>query len=222
MSSHDTRPPKALPPGEAIGCLPESPRTQVDGWDPRECVGTPHCPPRCPVFVDKTGVRTIVRPMRSFDREPLVGMYETFDRAHVAQSLPPATTARTEQWLDMLTAEGHNVVAERHGELVGHAVYTPTDDPEPELAVFVDPDYHDRGIGTELCKHVIAHAAANGHEAIVLEVERTNHAALSVYRRLGFETTETNRFVKSMRLSLSKDVATIVQLPPNARRHYER
>ncbi|MGM0605389.1 MAG: N-acetyltransferase family protein [Halobacteriota archaeon] len=205
--------PPALPAGQ-IACLPESPRTQVDAWDPRECVGTAHCPPRCPMFVDKTGRRVRVRPFGEFDREPLVAMYSEFPRAHVAQGLPPATEARIDAWLSSLLESGYNVVAEHDGTVLGHAVYTAQTDDEPELAVFVDPAHHDRGIGTELCKQLLAHAAAAGRSAIVLEVERSNRRAYNVYRRLGFETVDSNGFTHEMRLSLDDPIATALQRPP--------
>lgn len=220
--------PKALPEGQKtppaletldMQALPESPRTQLSCWDPRECVGTPHCPPRCPMFVDKEGARVRVRAFRSFDRSPLIEMYVNFDRAHVAQGIPPATETRIEDWLSHLLEDGYNLIAERAGTVVGHAVYTPTSDPEPELAVFVTPEYHDHGIGSELCKHVIAHAAAAGHDAIVLDVERGNRRATHVYARLGFEVVRTHGFTQEMRLELTEAVAEQTQRPPADRNH---
>lgn len=75
-------------------------------------------------------------------------------------------------------------------QVVGHAVYTPTDDPEPELALFVHQDYQGRGLGTELCRHVVAAATAADRDALVLDVEASNRTAVGVYERLGFERVE--------------------------------
>ncbi|MEM4781424.1 MAG: GNAT family N-acetyltransferase [Halalkalicoccus sp.] len=113
-----------------------------------------------------------------------------------------------ERWLDTLLENGTNVVAVDPGgtdgeRIVGHAVYTPRDAPDPELAVFVDPDEHDRGIGTECCKQVIARAAAAGCETVELSVERTNRRAIAVYERLGFETVEASGSEMYMSLALS-------------------
>lgn len=190
-------------------------------WDPSGCVGSPECPPRCPRFVDKTGRALTIRDYRPEDRAALEAMYRGYGTDHRAQGLPPLTDNRVERWLDTLLDEGRNVVAvdargggvpqDRPGDdpsdigsgIVGHAVYTPQDANEPELAVFVHPDHHDRGIGTECCRQVIARAAADEREAIVLSVERTNRRALAVYRHLGFEAIEGKGTEMRMRLPLS-------------------
>ncbi|WP_066416277.1 GNAT family N-acetyltransferase [Halorubrum aethiopicum] len=185
-------------------------------WDGSECEGTVHCPPRCPRFVDKEGERWTVRPAIDEDAPFLVEMYERFDRADRAQGLPPVSRARRVEWVESMLAEGSNVVAERDGEVLGHAMYTPTDAAVPELAVFVHPDAQDRGVGTELCRHVIADAAAAGREGIELHVETGNRVARSVYRTVGFEIAERRGDLR-MRLDLDDPVATAVRWPPLAR-----
>lgn len=185
-------------------------------WDHTDCEGSVYCPPRCPRFVDKTGTALLVRSYDPDDYEGLVAMYETFDPARRAQGLPPQTPARLESWLEIVLEEGKHVVAALDGRIVGHAFYTPVAHEEPELAVFVHQAFHDRGIGTELCKHVIAFAAAGGHDALVLDVEKHNRAAVHVYRTLGFEATDRRGREMHMRLSLSDPIATRVQRPPAA------
>ncbi|GAB3414887.1 GNAT family N-acetyltransferase [Haloparvum alkalitolerans] len=159
--------------------------------------------PRGPRFVDKFGVRWRIRAADGDDRDALTAMYGDFGTADRAQGLPPVTESRTERWLDDLFERGWNVVAEGEAGVVGHATLTPTDADEPELAVFVHPTYQDRGLGTELCRHIVARAAATDRAAVVLTVERRNRAALSVYRGLGFETVEGERGDLWMRLPLT-------------------
>jgi ribosomal protein S18 acetylase RimI-like enzyme len=96
-------------------------------------------------------------------------------------------------------------------------VYTPTYASDPELAVFVGPAYHGRGLGTELCKQIIALGAANGREAIELTVEPSNSVACDIYRRLGFEVVERKAREIEMRLPLSAATAIEVQHPPALR-----
>ncbi len=48
-------------------------------WDNSACTGTPHCPPRCPRFVDTPGVQPLVRPYEDGDFDALVDMYERLD-----------------------------------------------------------------------------------------------------------------------------------------------
>ncbi|TKX79831.1 MULTISPECIES: GNAT family N-acetyltransferase [Halorubrum] len=186
------------------------------GWDGSECEGTVHCPPRCPRFVDKRGARWTIRPAVSEDLAPLAEMYEGFGREDRAQGLPPVVRRQRAEWIESMLAEGNNVVAERGGEVLGHAMYTPTDADVPELAVFVHPTAQDRGIGTELCRHVIANAAAADRDAIELHVEAGNRIARSVYRSVGFRIAERRGDLR-MELSLDDPVATAVRLPPIAR-----
>ncbi|MDZ5810901.1 GNAT family N-acetyltransferase [Halorubrum sp. AD140] len=186
------------------------------GWDASGCEGTVHCPPRCPRFVDKEGARWTVRPAVDEDERFLVEMYERFGRSDRAQGLPPVSRSRRVEWVRAMLTEGSNVVAERGGEPFGHAMYTPTDAAVPELAVFVHPDAQDRGVGTELCRHVIADAAAAGREGIELHVETGNRAARSVYRTVGFEVVERRGDLR-MRLDLDDPIATEVRWPPIVR-----
>lgn len=187
-----------------------------EGWDGSECEGTVHCPPRCPRFVDGEGARWTIRPAVREDAAPLAEMYEGFGSADRAQGLPPVTRERRATWIESTLAEGSNVVAERGGELYGHAMYTPSDASRPELAVFVHPTAQGRGVGTELCRHVIADATAAGREGLELHVEPGNRVARRVYRNVGFELVE-RRFDIRMELDLDDPVATEVRWPPLAR-----
>ncbi|WP_418285281.1 N-acetyltransferase family protein [Halorubrum sp. DTA46] len=190
--------------------------TACDGWDGSECEGTPHCPPRCPRFVDTEGTRWTVRPAVREDAAALAEMYERFGAENRAQGLPPVTRSRRAEWLDAMLTEGSNVVVERGGELFGHAMYTPTDAKRPELAVFVYPDVQGRGLGTELCRHVIADAAAAGREGLELHVESGNRIARSVYRTVGFQIAERKGDLR-MELDLTDPIAIEVRWPPVVR-----
>lgn len=188
-----------------------------DGWDSGDCTGTHACPPRCPRFVDKRGDAWTLRGPRDGDVDRLAETYDAFGSADRAQGIPPVVEHRRIAWIEMLLEEGYNVVAEGHdGRLVGHAVYTPVDDDAPELAVFVHPAYQGCGIGTELCRQVIAGAVEAGCEMLELHVEAGNRVAIDVYRRLGFEVAERNVELR-MTLSLDDEIAGDVGTPPAAR-----
>jgi len=190
--------------------------TACDGWDGSECEGTVHCPPRCPRFVDAEGDRWTVRPADAADAGPLVEMYEAFTQRDRAQGLPPVDRDRRADWVDSLLGDGSSVVAERGGALLGHAVYTPTDADRPELAVFVHPEMQGRGVGTELCRHVIADAAAGDREALELFVTTDNRVARNVYQNVGFRVVRREGDLW-MELPLDDPVATEVRWPPLAR-----
>jgi len=79
--------------------------------------------------------------------------------------------------------------------------------------VFVHPDFHNRGIGTELCKQAAAAAVNAGCETLMLHVEQKNRAAIAVYERLGFEIVD-GEFGLEMMLSLDDTTKRDVCQPP--------
>lgn len=146
-------------------------------------------------------------------------MYREFAPGERAQGVPPLDGDRIEGWLDRLLGEGCNFVAESDATVAGHALYTPTAADEPELAVFVHQAYQNRGLGTELCGHVVAAAAAADRDALVLEVESRNRVAVRTYETLGFERVDApssgcdrrphaNEFRMRRSLSGAADAAT--------------
>jgi RimJ/RimL family protein N-acetyltransferase len=193
----------------------ESPRCPV--WNPSTCTGTAACPPRCPRFVDKYGEPILVRPAEAGDSERLFTFYAEYPDAHRSMLLPPRDRAALDEWLDRLLDRGRSLLAVHGDRLVGHALYSPRDAEQSELLVFVDPEYHGRGIGTELCQQVIAYAAEDGHEAITLRVGRENRVAMRVYRRLGFRDIEEHPDNVEMRLDIDQSLTERVQAPPAER-----
>lgn len=183
-------------------------------WDNAECVGTAHCPPRCPRFTDERGVPSLVRPYRVDDFEGLAAMYEDFDESVATMGLPPFTRSRIEDWITELTSDGWNLVALSNDRIVGHLAVTPASAVAPEFVVFVHTDFQNRGIGTELLAHLVAYADAGGHEALRLTVTNENRRAISVYENIGFETIDRSTLNRDMQLSLERSLADRVQRPP--------
>ncbi|WP_415383061.1 GNAT family N-acetyltransferase [Halosimplex sp. TS25] len=168
-------------------------------WAPTECEGSIHCPPRCPRFVDTEGDRWVVRPPTADDRDALVDMYDDFAPGERAQGLPPRNRSRIVDWLDGLLEEGCNFVVVGQERVVGHALYTPTDDAEPEFAVFVHQDYQHRGIGTEVSEHVLATAVVGDRNALTLVVQPGNRPARRLYDTLGFKAVEDVSYTQTGR-----------------------
>ena len=191
----------------------ESTTTGCGGWDNSECTGSVYCPPRCPRFVDKQGTHWTLQTVDENDVDRLVEFYDAFGPTDRAQGIPPAVDHRLQSWIEMLLSEGHNIVATGEDGLVGHVVYTPLEDERPELAVFVHPEFHNRGIGTELCKQAAAAAHDAGSAALMLHVEQRNRAAVAVYRRIGFEVVDVDGCLE-MELPLEEPVVTQLRAPP--------
>jgi len=57
------------------------------------------------------------------------------------------------------------------------------------LDVGVHPDWRRRGAGRLLMNELLADARRAGARLVLLEVRRSNHAAIALYHRLGFEET---------------------------------
>jgi len=134
---------------------------------------------------DALGRRVFIRPAGE-DTEALVAFYERFDPADRAQGLPPTGSARIRPWLAVL-AEGPGVVAWHEDHAVGHASLVPDGRGAHELVVFVLQGYRGTGIGTTLVRALLGLGRARGVTRAWLTVQRWNHAAVSVYRKTGFE-----------------------------------
>ncbi|WP_226013470.1 GNAT family N-acetyltransferase [Halomicrobium salinisoli] len=193
-------------------------------WKPGACEGSPHCPPRCPRFVDSDGEPWLVRPAVESDRDALVDLYadaSPSDRVG-GRAVPPGGRTRIAEWLADLVADGCDVVAVRDGHVVGHALYAPTDAAEPELTAFVRPGYRRRGIGTELAKHVAATAAAADRDALAAVTDADDDAGRGLCECLGFEIVEQFSYERRdggvdalrLRLPLSDSLAEAFQCPP--------
>ena len=99
---------------------------------------------------------------------------------------------------------GHYLVAETAGELVGHGML----DPLPlaavrhvvHLTLAVHPGWQGRGVGRALLERLIEWAsAAPAVEKIELNVRSTNTQAQTLYRKLGF--TEIGRWQRRVKVA---------------------
>lgn len=107
---------------------------------------------------------------------------------------------------------GHYVVAEHAGQVVGHAML----DPLPfaavrhvvHLTLAVHPGWQGRGVGRALLAHLIAWAkAAPAVEKIELHVRASNTAAQALYLSLGF--TEMGRWQRRVKIAPGQYLADV-------------
>ncbi|SFR76094.1 Acetyltransferase (GNAT) family protein [Halogeometricum rufum] len=160
-----------------------------------------------PVAFEDRDERTIeIRPYDGTDEqfEALVSMYESFDPADRAQGIPPGQERRIRDWLDnILDEECLNVVAWNGDEAAGHATLVPDGDAY-ELAIFVLQAYQEAGIGTHLIEALLGYGDANDVEKVWLTVERWNRPAVGLYKKIGFETSDSESFEMEMTLRLTE------------------
>jgi GNAT superfamily N-acetyltransferase len=134
--------------------------------------------------------------------EALVAMYVAFDPADRAQGIPPARESQVREWLGTILEEGCDVLAWYGEECVGHATLVPDEEGAYELAIFVLDEYQRAGIGSQLMEGLLGHGQEKSAERVWLTVERWNDVAMALYRKFGFETSDTESFELEMALRL--------------------
>ena len=160
-------------------------------------------------FEDRDGREITIEVFDDSDdqREALVEMYLDFDPADRAQGIPPGRENRIRDWLDTITSgDCYNVVAWDGDDAIGHATLVPDGD-DYELAIFVLQSHQRAGIGTRLLRALLGYGASEGIEKVWLTVERWNRAAVSLYKKIGFETSDAESFELEMGIRLRADDA---------------
>ncbi|MDZ5810389.1 GNAT family N-acetyltransferase [Halorubrum sp. AD140] len=158
-------------------------------------------------FTDREGRTVELRPYEGSEEgyESLVAMYDDFDPADRAQGIPPGGEERIREWLDAILGDDClNVIAWCGDEVAGHATLVPDGDAY-ELAIFVHQTYQRAGIGTHLIRGLLGHGQARGIRKVWLTVERWNRAAVSLYKKIGFETSNAESFELEMGLRLNDE-----------------
>ena len=177
----------------------------MSGFAYPEAVAGPYeAPPR--VFDDREGREIRVE---RYDGESEFGavqaMYEAFDPADRAQGIPPVKSGAIENWLEAILAEECvNVLAWDGENVVGHATLVPDGDEAYELAIFVLSAYQDAGIGTSLIEALLGAGRESGIDRVWLTVERWNSPAVALYRKVGFEASDSGSFELEMTAALTE------------------
>ncbi len=157
--------------------------------------------PRPPTTATDQEGRTIEVSAYTGDSEPIVEMYEQFDKESRSQGVPPRKESRIRDWVGDLLENGLNTVARHDDDVVGHAVLIPYND-MAELAIFVHPEYQAAGNGTQLIRGLLGLGQEHGVDHVWLTVSRSNRIAVNLYQSAGFETTVDDRGEREMELEL--------------------
>jgi [ribosomal protein S18]-alanine N-acetyltransferase len=84
-------------------------------------------------------------------------------------------------------------VYERGGEIYGYGVMAVKADEAHVLNICVRPERQQQGCGRYILKHLLKIASQQGANTIFLEVRPSNHPALSLYHKLGFNEVGTRK-----------------------------
>ncbi|GAA5058470.1 GNAT family N-acetyltransferase [Nocardia callitridis] len=124
----------------------------------------------------------------------------TIHNANIAESTAIWDTEEVElddrvAWFrDRIAAGRPILVAEIDGALAGYASYGPWRPKSGyrftvENSVYVDADFHRRGVATALLTELLAHARASGTvHAMIAAIESSNTGSIQLHERFGFRT----------------------------------
>jgi ribosomal protein S18 acetylase RimI-like enzyme len=115
---------------------------------------------------------------------------------------------------------GDMLVAHDSGGLVGMGALAPHDDARVELCkLHVNANRQGRGIGRMLVQSLIALAAERGFPEMTLHVTKTQAAAISLYRSLGFRQSGEELFATTVFGAPVEFPTVHMRLPLRAREH---
>ena len=137
------------------------------------------------------------------DLPSLMDMYQVFSPKPASQGLPPEDFEACRTWVKGLLQIAENLVAWRGEKIIGHSALIP--DPKGrsgEFVIFVHQDHRNLGVGTELTKYTLERAMELGLGSIWLTVNRMNFKAMKLYRKIGFEYSDTDSYESIMAIRL--------------------
>ena len=92
----------------------------------------------------------------------------------------------TLNFTDCLAADYENMVLLRADHIVGYGVMTVDVNECHILNLCIDPNFQRQGYGDALLQTILARAIVLGAEYVILEVRRSNTAAICMYHAAGF------------------------------------
>jgi len=137
------------------------------------------------------------------DFSSLLEMYRTFSPKPASQGLPPEDPETCHRWVERLFEIGENFLAWRGDRVIGHAALVPDlKGKSGEFIIFVDQDFRNLGIGTELTQFTLEKFSQRGFDSVWLTVNVSNSVAIRLYRKIGFEYYDGDLCERTMRIRL--------------------
>lgn len=155
-------------------------------------------------FKDKKGRGFVIRPYNCLqDRDELVKMYVKFDPEDRCLGLSPVKKKALKVWLDYIYGEGASILAEHHGEMVGHLSLVPCGNEVTEVSIFITKSYHDAGIGRKMVSTILDYCKKADCKKIILTTEKCNNRVLNLFRKVGF-VISNDRYQYDMNMCLGE------------------
>jgi RimJ/RimL family protein N-acetyltransferase len=137
------------------------------------------------------------------DLPSVLEMYRVFSPKPASQGLPPEDAETCHNWVKNLFEIGKNFLAWRGDTVIAHAALV--SDPNGkscEFVIFVDQNHRNLGIGTELTRLALDRSKELGLDSVWLTVNVTNFIALKLYKKLGFEYSDMDKYERVMSIKL--------------------
>jgi RimJ/RimL family protein N-acetyltransferase len=145
-----------------------------------------------------------VKGYRPEDRFHLEEMYDAFFPKAKYQGMPPREKNTRHKWIKGLIDGGESLLAWREGRVIGHVVLLPDfNKGDAEYLIFVDQHNRGRGVGTELTRAALRRAEALGLKNLWLTVDAYNFRATRLYKKFGFEFSDSYRSASERMMSYS-------------------
>jgi RimJ/RimL family protein N-acetyltransferase len=160
--------------------------------------------------IDKSGKPFNIGMSCAEDFPSLYEMYRTFSPKPASQGLPPEDLETCQTWLKNLFQIGENLLAWRDDSVIGHAALIPdVKGKSGEFVIFVDQNHRNLGIGTELTRLTLEKSRQLGFDSVWLTVALTNFVAIKLYRKLGFQYCDTDKYERVMTIRLRLTGTTV-------------
>jgi RimJ/RimL family protein N-acetyltransferase len=164
---------------------------------------------------DKTGKSFEIGVSCDEDFPSVLEMYGAFSPKAASQGLPPEDAETCNNWVKNLFKIGENFLAWRGGIVIGHAASVPDPNRKSgEFVIFVDQNNRNIGIGTELTRFALEKSEALGLDSVWLTVNVTNFIAIKLYKKLGFEYSDMDKYERVMRIKLGSPESRLRQDAP--------
>jgi len=152
---------------------------------------------------DKTGKPFEIGISCAEDFPSLLEMYRIFSPKPASQGLPPEDPETCHNWVKKLFEIGENLLAWSGNTVIAHAALIPDmKGKSGEFVIFVDQNHRNVGIGTELTQFTLEKSGPLGFNSVWLTVNVSNFIAIKLYRKLGFEYCDMDKYERVMSIKL--------------------
>jgi len=157
------------------------------------------------VFESKRGDLITIIPYEEKWFTLALQMYDNYKPLGSVQGLPPIDNEKRHQWLQGTINNGTNLLALFEDTVIGHASLFAIPVNWAEYFIFIHQDFQRQGIGTAISYYVIDWAHQEKLSTIWLSVERKNHIAIALYRKVGFKRIGSTDDCLEMMLTITKE-----------------